>query len=252
MHGWTEDPTDDTAHRPWPLPREPWIMAQRWSDLLFAHWPVPLEVIRPLVPSSLPIDLRDGSAWISIASFYLSHLRPRFVPPLPFMSAFPELNVRTYTSLGGKAGVYFFSLDAGSAIAVEAARALYHLPYLRAEMSTRKGGDGVVTYVSHRTDRRGKPAEFRARYRAVGPVTRSEPETLDHWLTERYCLYAVSRSQRVYRAEIHHHQWPLQPVRAEIETNTMVAAAGVAVASPSCLSFAPTIDVVVWRPRLVR
>ena len=118
MYGWTEDPTDDTAHRPWPLPREPWIMAQRWSDLLFAHWPVPLDVIRPLVPSSLPIDLRDGSAWISIASFYLSHLRPRFIPPLPLASAFPELNVRTYTSLGGKPGVYFFSLDAGSAIII--------------------------------------------------------------------------------------------------------------------------------------
>ena len=252
MLAWTVDPTHDTTHRPWPIPSEPWIMAQRWSDLLFAHWPLPLDAVRPLVPSALPIDTYDGSAWLSIASFYLSHLRPRYVPALPWVSEFPELNVRTYVTSGGKPGVYFFSLDAGSAFAVEAARALYHLPYLRADMSAGRASDGMVMYESRRTDRRGKPAAFRAKYRPVGPVARSTPGTLDHWLTERYCLYAVSRRSRVYRAEIHHHQWPLQPVEAEIETNTMAAAAGFTVAGPSRLAFAPTIDVVVWRPRLIR
>ena len=155
VYGWTEDPTADASHRPWPLPSEPWIMAQRWSDLLFAHWPVPAEMIRSLVPPSLPIDTYDGSAWLSIASFYLSHLRPRFLPALPRVSEFPELNVRTYTSLGGKPGVYFFTLDAGSSIAVEGARALYHLNYLRAEMSTTRDAAGMVSYYSRRTDRRG-------------------------------------------------------------------------------------------------
>src|SRR5690349_15164289 len=119
MRGWTEDPTDDVTHRPWPLPAEPWIMAQRWSDLLFAHWPMPVDDVRALVPPSPPLDIYDGSAWISVASFYLSHLRPRYLPAVPWVSAFPELNVRTYVSLGGKPGVYFFSLDAGSRLAVE-------------------------------------------------------------------------------------------------------------------------------------
>lgn len=227
-------------------------MAQRWSELLFAHWPVPLAAVRPLVPTSLPLDTYDGSAWISIASFYLSHLRPRYLPALPWISEFPELNVRTYVSLGGKPGVYFFSLDAGSAFAVEAARALYRLPYLRADMRTARRSDGRVSYASRRTDRRGKPATFEATYSPAGPVTRAAPGTLDHWLTERYCLYAVDGGSRVWRAEIHHHPWPLQPVRAAIATNSMVAAAGLSVAAPTFLAFASTIDVVVWRPRRVR
>jgi uncharacterized protein YqjF (DUF2071 family) len=252
MFGWTEDPTSDTAHRPWRLPDEPWIMAQRWSDLLFAHWRLPADTVRPLLPASLPLDTYDGSAWISVASFYLSHLRPHGLPALPFVSEFPELNVRTYTSLDEKPGVYFFSLDAGSALAVEAARTLYHLPYLRAAMRTHRDAEGVVSYDSRRTDPRGAPAQFRARYRAAGPIGHSAPGTLDHWLTERYCLYAVDRARRIHRAEIHHHQWPLQSVRAEIETNTMVHAIGMQVGAPERVAFASMIDVVVWRPHLVR
>lgn len=252
MFGFTENPTDETTHRPWPLPAEPWIMAQRWSDLLFAHWPLPIERVRPFVPASLPLDTYDGRTWISIASFYLSHLRPRWLPALPAISEFPELNVRTYVTLGGKPGVYFFSLDAGSSMAVAAARALYHLPYLRAEMSTRRSAAGLVSYFSRRTDPRGRPAEFRARYNPTGPVQLSTPGTLDHWLTERYCLYAVHGGDRVYRAEIHHRQWPLQTAEAEIETNTMAAASGLSIPDvPALVSFAATLDVVVWWPRRV-
>lgn len=251
MFGWTEDPTSETAHRPWPIPREPWIMAQRWSNLLFAHWPLPVAAVRPLVPPSLPLDTYDGSAWISIASFHLSHLRPHGLPALPWVSEFPELNVRTYTSLGDKPGVYFFSLDAGSALAVAAARATYHLPYLRADMRTARGNDGTVTYASRRTDPRGRPAEFRARYRPTGPVYHGTPGTLDHWLSERYCLYAVDSRQRVHRAEIHHRPWPLQPVDATIEANTMGTAAGVDTSGePARTAFASMLDVVVWVPRV--
>jgi uncharacterized protein YqjF (DUF2071 family) len=250
--GFTQDPSDLAAHRPWPIPREPWIMAQRWSDLLFAHWPVSVEALRPLVPESLPIDTFDGQAWISIASFYLSYLRPHGLPGLPWISEFPELNVRTYTSLSGKAGVYFFSLDAGSVIAVEAARTFYHLPYMRARMRTRRDDSGVVSYVTERTDKRGEPAQFRARYRPTGPVQWAAAGTLDHWLTERYCLYAVDSSERVHRAEIHHRPWPLQPVDVNIDVNTMIDAVGLSVSGPpQQLAFAGSIDVVVWWPRLV-
>ena len=245
----TEDPTRDVAHRPWPLPRGSWIMAQRWSNLLFAHWPVATEAVRALVPPALTLDVYSGTAWISVTPFYLSHLRPRGVPALPWVSEFPELNVRTYVTLGGKAGVYFFSLDAGSAVAVTGARTLYHLPYFRASMSVQEARDGMITYQSRRTHGGAPPADLSARYRPAGAVVRSEPGSLDHWLTERYCLYAVDSTQRVYRAEIHHRPWPLQPAEAEIGRNTMVEAAGLALPTqPPRLSFARRLDVVVWPP----
>jgi uncharacterized protein YqjF (DUF2071 family) len=253
MFCWTQDPTGEVAHRPWPIPHGAWLMAQRWTNLLFAHWPVEASLMRRLVPASLPLDEFDGRAWLSIASFYLSHLRPHWLPPLPVVSAFPELNVRTYVTLGDKPGVYFFSLDAGSALAVAGARAAYHLPYFNARMKIESARDGTVEYTSHRNDRRGAPADFHARYRPVAPVTLSTPGTLDHWLTERYCLYATDHAGRVYRAEIHHHQWPLQPVDALIDVNTMAGAAGVSLPEISPrVAFSPLIDVVVWRPMLVR
>ena len=228
-------------------------MAQRWTDLLFAHWPIDASILRALVPASLPLDSFDGTGWLSIASFYLSHLRPRWLPALPWLSEFPELNVRTYVSLGGKPGVYFFSLDAGSALAVAAARATYHLPYFNARMSITASDDGAVHYRSTRVDRRSSPADFAARYRPIGPVGYPPSGTLDHWLTERYCLYAVNSAMRVHRAEIHHHPWPLQPVEASLVENTMAAAAGVPLpTTPPRLSYARSLDVVVWRPTSLR
>jgi uncharacterized protein YqjF (DUF2071 family) len=228
-------------------------MAQRWTDLLFAHWPIDASILRGLVPPSLPLDTFDGSGWLSIASFYLSHLRPRWLPALPWVSEFPELNVRTYVSLGGKPGVYFFSLDAGSSFAVAAARASYHLPYFNARMSIAAGDDGAIHYRSNRVDRRAAPAHFTARYRPTGPIAHAASGTLDHWLTERYCLYAVDSAMRVHRAEIHHHRWPLQPVEASIGENTMAAAAGVELpAVPPRVSYARSLDVVVWPPTTPR
>ena len=227
-------------------------MAQRWTDLLFAHWPVEPRVMRRLVPASLPLDTFDGSAWLSVASFQLSHLRPHWLPAVPVISAFPELNVRTYVTLDGKAGVYFFSLDAGSALAVAGARATYHLPYFNARMRIRSAADGFIAYESHRVDSRGKPADFRARYRPTGPVAVSRPGTLDHWLTERYCLYAADPAERVYRAEIHHHQWPLQPAEAHFDENTMSVAAGLSLpAMAPRLGFSSLLDVVVWAPQRI-
>src|SRR5918998_2507341 len=112
----------ETAHRPWPLPDGPWLMAQTWGDLLFAHWPVPVEALRPLVPRPLPVDTFDGTAWLGVTPFEVSGLRLRGTVPAPRLSRFAELNVRTYTSHGGKPGIWFFSLDAASAVAVAAAR----------------------------------------------------------------------------------------------------------------------------------
>ena len=226
-------------------------MAQRWSDLVFAHWPVSIETLRALVPATLTLDLYEQTAWVSITPFYLSHLRARALPPLPWASEFPELNCRTYVTLGGRSGVFFFSLDAGSALAVAGARALYHLPYFRSVMSVRAASDGSLEYRSRRVDK-GAGADFVARYSPDGPVSRSEPGSLDHWLTERYCLYAIDSAQRVYRAEIHHRLWPLQPAKCAIEQNTVASAAGIELPSiPPRLSFSHRLDVVVWLPERV-
>jgi uncharacterized protein YqjF (DUF2071 family) len=225
-------------------------MAQRWNTLLFAHWRLPPESLRPLVPASLPLDLFDGSAWVSVTPFWLSRLRARGLPAVPWMSQFPELNVRTYVTLGGKAGVFFFSLDAGSALAVAGARLMYHLPYYRASMNVREGSDGAIFYHSSRTHRGARPADFDAHYRPTGAVFTAAAGTLDHWLTERYCLYAVDQRSDVYRAEIHHRPWPLQRAHAEIGLNTMAKAAGITLpADPPVLAFARRLDVVVWPPQ---
>jgi uncharacterized protein len=247
-----DDPLAEVAHRPWPLPREPWVMGQRWSNLLFIHRQATVDAVRALVPASLTLDLHDGTAWVSVTPFYLSHLRPRGIPPLPRVSEFPELNVRTYVTYGGKAGVYFFSLDAGNALAVYGARLLYHLPYFRASMSVREARDGTLHYRSRRTHRDAPAAEFSARYRPAGAITHSKPGSLDHWLTERYCLYALDTARRLCRAEIHHHPWPLQPAEAELERDTMAAAAGLTLpAEPTRLSFSRRLDVVVWAPERI-
>ena len=120
------------------MPTAPWIMVQKWHDLLFAHWTVPIDNLRPLVPRELDLDLRDGKAYVAVAPFWMSCIRGRAMPPLPGLHTFPELNVRTYVKYQGIPGVYFFSLDAASRIAVKGARAFYGLPYFFADMSIQK------------------------------------------------------------------------------------------------------------------
>ena len=235
-------------HRPWPLPPGPWIMRQTWHDLLFAHWPLAPDALRPLVPPPLSLDVYDGRAWLGVIPFHMSGVTPRGVPPLPGLSAFPELNVRTYVTAGGKPGVLFFSLDAGSRLAVEAARLTYRLPYYRARMSALPHGE-AIHYASRRADRRGPAAEFMGDYGPIGVPARAAPGSLDHFLTERYCLYAPRPDRRFFRAEIHHAPWPLQPAAAEIVKNTMAAARGIELRGrPSVLHFARRLDVFVWPP----
>lgn len=239
-----------------------WIMRQTWHDLLFAHWPVEPDVLRPLVPPPLEPDLFEGRAWIAIVPFWMSGIRLRRWPPMPGCAGFPEINVRTYARLPGQAraaelrrgrrgtdgGVLFLSLDASSRFAVRAARAWYRLPYFDAGMSVEQNGEWIV-YGSRRTHRGAPAAEFRARYRPVGDVYRSTPGSLEHWLTERYCLHTVDRRGRVYTAEIDHPPWPLQPAEAAIEANTMAASHGVELppAAP-LLHFARRVDMVAWAP----
>jgi uncharacterized protein YqjF (DUF2071 family) len=223
-------------------------MAMTWHDLLFAHWRVPAEALRPLVPAALAIDTFDGAAWIGVIPFRMTGVRLRGTPALPGPGAFAELNVRTYVTDGSKSGVWFFSLDAASRVAVRAARRWFRLPYFDAEMTCATDLDDVV-YRSHRTHRGAHPAGFAARYGPSGPAFGATPGSLEHWLTERYCLYAADPNGAVLRSEIHHAPWPLQPALAAIDANSMAAASGVALpAACPHLLFARRLDVVGWAP----
>jgi uncharacterized protein len=235
----------DTGHRVWPLPRRPWLMGQTWYDLLFAHWALPPDVVRPLLPEPLELDERDGHAWLGITPFVVGGLRSRGTPPLPWLSRFPELNVRTYVDYGGRPGIYFFSLDAARVAAVIAARRAYRLPYFHAEMSARRRGS-TVAYESLRTDKSGPAAQLRVRYGPSGPVLPHDHDSLERWLTERYCLYVVDERGTALRGEIHHSPWPLQPAQATIEVNTMAAALPFELGPDPLFHFSARQDVVIW------
>jgi uncharacterized protein YqjF (DUF2071 family) len=254
---------DVTAHRPWPMPSAPWIMTQSWRDLLFAHWPVDAETLRAKVPANFEIDRFENQAWLGIVPFQMANVAPRGVPALPWVSAFPELNVRTYVRVGGKPGVYFFSLDAANPVAVGVARTLAHLPYYSASMEV-ETRDGWIHYSSRRksstqtrqagfgerdADRIDQPAELVGRYRPVGNVRQPAAGSLEYFLTERYCLFTVDGDFRAYRLDIHHPPWPLQSAEAELTVNTMADAAGIRLPAVAPLvHFAKRQDTVAWNP----
>jgi uncharacterized protein YqjF (DUF2071 family) len=236
----------DVAHRPWPMPQGPWLMTQTWHDLLFAHWPVAAQALRENVPSEFELDLFDGTAWVGIVPFHMTNVSPRGVPSLPWISEFPELNVRTYVRVDDKPGVYFFSLDAGSTLAVRAARLLLNLPYFPAAMSVTPDG-GHVRYESRRSDE--SAAALSGSYRPAGPPSPPAGGSLEYFLTERYCLYALDHRAAPYRLEIHHPPWPLQPAEADLTRNTMAQAAGLSLPDMKpLLHFSKRQDMVAWAP----
>lgn len=241
----------NNSHRPWSRPNSSWIMAQSWSQLLFAHWPVTTAALRPLIPERLQIDTFEGQAWIGVVPFYMSHVRARGLPLIAGTHAFCELNVRTYVTYEGKPGVWFLSLDAGNQLAVLGARQAFHLPYYNAAMSMKREGE-TIQYQSTRTHRGAASADFRATYQPVSPVFYSTPSTLVSWLTERYCLYTVDKGGHLYRGEIHHAPWPLQDAQADMQMNTMAQAGGVNLPDTlPLLHYAERLDVVAWYLRRV-
>src|SRR5262245_17670065 len=228
------------------MPDGPCVMTQSWHDLLFAHWPVDAVRLRPRIPNHFALDIFDGSAWIGIVPFHMTNVAPRGVPSLPWVSEFPELNVRTYVRVDDRAGVYFFSLDAGSTVAVEAARLWLNLPYFPATMTITPHGGGVA-YESRRED--GPHAALRAKYRPIGMEFSPERGTLEYFLTERYCLYNIDHRGGPYRLDIHHPPWRLARADAYLAENTMAEASGITLphADP-ILHFAKRQDMVAWAP----
>lgn len=240
------------AHRPFALPRAPWVMRMRWLDLALLHWPVPAAVLRPHVPAALELDEHGGAAWIAVVPFRMAGVRARWLPPLPGTGSFAELNVRTYVRHRGVRGVWFFSLDAESRLAVRAARASFRLPYFDARMSCRRDGDRVH-YHSERYHRGAPPAAFAARWWRTGAVTVPLPDTLTHWFVERYALFTTARDGSLRIGHIHHAPWQLMPATAELERCDMTRLCGLDLRSePLFVHAALPLDVVAWAPRRVR
>ena len=229
-----------------------WGMRQTWSKLLFAHWPVKPESLRPLIPTGLVLDTFEGDAWVGVVPFYMSGVRFRYAPPIPTTTEFCELNVRTYVMpKGGKPGVWFFSLDASSLLAVLGARIAFHLPYYNASMHL-KMTNGAVEYTARRSHFGAKAAAFEGHYQPTGEVYQSQAGTLEHWLTERYCLYAADSGGNLYQGDIWHEPWPLQPASADLTLNTMAQASGITLPdSKPLLHYAERLDVRAWYLRRI-
>jgi uncharacterized protein len=231
-----------TDHRPWPLPDAPWAMRQTWVDLLFAHWPVDPARLTAVVPAPLTVETFEGKAWLGVVPFAIRDLGVRSMPGIPTATDFLEINVRTYVSCNGRSGVYFFTLDASSTLAVAGARTAFGLPYHHATMSIGRSGD----WISYSSERDEGSRSFRGRYRPVGAPFAAAPGTLEHFLTERYALMNVT-SGGVQHVDIHHVPWPLRHAEAEIDVCTIAGVAGVTVADCApVLHFAAEQHIVNW------
>ena len=236
-----------SAHRPFPVPQNrPWVMAQTWQRLLFVHYPVPVAMLRPLIPAQLEIDTFEGDAWIGIVPFLMTGVRLRGFPSVPGTATFPELNVRTYVRHGDKSGVWFFSLDAANPLAVIVARQLFNLPYFHADMAIERDGD-TTNYTSTRTHRNASSANYDVTYRPTDIVQSYAQDSLDTWFTERYVLYTANGRGKVFIGHITHQPWQLQPAEVDIRTDTTAQAAGITLPDTTpIVHYAHHTDVLAW------
>jgi uncharacterized protein len=226
-------------------PSGPSLMRQYWGKLLFIHWVMDASDLRPHIPAELSIDTFDGQAWIGVVPFTMWGIRASFLPPVPGTSAFHELNVRTYVHYRGIPGVWFFSLDAASRMAVWGARRFYYLPYFNAEMSLGQSGD-AIEYHSTRMDKRGAAARLAAVWRIGDPLKETQPGSLEFFLTERYCLYSFHRRQ-LYRSRIFHEPWSLRRATLDSYESTMIESLGIETpSSEPLLHYAESIGVNIW------
>ncbi len=246
-----------TSHRPRPLPPGRWTLTQRWNDLLFAHWPVPAGALSGLLPEGLQVDTWQGTAWLGVAPFWIDRVKVRGMPPAARALNFPALSLRTYVrdQRTDAPGVYFFSLDAGSLLAVGAARLFYRLPYRWAEMRMEQRSGREFSFYSRRL-LSSPPVVFKARYRGLGPTRKlaeGRAGTLEHFLMERHCLFTLNRAGEPIRANIHSVPWPLEEAEAEIERNDLAAEIGITLPEEKpVLHYLRRQALYIWPAELVR
>lgn len=225
-------------------PDRPVTGHQRWQNLLFVHWSFPAELVRPLVPERLQLDLHDGRAWVGVVPFEMIGIRPHWLPEVMALD-FLETNLRTYVHRDGEPGVFFFSLEASSWLAVRAARAQWSLPYYHADMRYRVDGSRST----YETTRKGSGARFAADYEVKEPLGASKPGTFEHFLLERYYLFVEHRA-RLYQGQVHHVPYPAHRVEVHTLEDGLVEAAGLPKVGlpPETAHFSPGVDVEVFGP----
>lgn len=243
-------------------PHENAIGYQTWTNLLFVHWRVPEEEVRPLIPPELTLDTWEGDAWVGLVAFYMSGVRPWWSPPVPGVSNFCETNLRTYVHYRGRdPGVWFISLEAAQSLAVKVARRRWHLPYFRAEMSLRRHAH-YVKYSSRRLWP-GSPGAHTTIQAEVGPLLgegeltrplpagQSLPGTLEHFLIERYLLYSTDPAGRLYRGQVYHTPYPVRSTNLLHLDESLLGAAGIrrdGAPAHAAFSDGVTVDIFPLRP----
>jgi uncharacterized protein YqjF (DUF2071 family) len=229
----------ETDHRPWPLRQGRWLVGQTWERSLFAHWRVDAAAVQELLPDGLEVDEHDGAAWLGVHAFRVECVRVHGTLPVPWISSFSQLNVRTYVRAGEKPGIWFFSLDTPSSLAAETARLVYRLPWhtCRLEIAERSGRLEVSAA-------RAAGRVFTARVSPRGTPAPAAAGSLERFLLERYCLYA--RDGGLQRAELHHRPWLVQPAVGAVDLNTMGPLELALGTEPPLLHVAATQDVLSW------
>ncbi|MCS7273461.1 MAG: DUF2071 domain-containing protein [Fimbriimonadales bacterium] len=219
-------PIDEGAWRP--------VLSMRWQHLLFVHWRVLPETLRPLIPEPLQIDTYDGYAWVGFVPFMMTYVRPVWLPPIPKLFDFPEANIRTYVRYGEQRGVWFFSLDAAHRLGVWVARRFWRLPYYYARMHWHKPAPDQILF---ETRRRGRVSAYaRVHYAIEGTPKETRPDTLEHFLVERYTLFTVYRDE-LYRAEVAHIPYAIQPAQIIELEQTLTDAVGILITEAPAIAF---------------
>jgi hypothetical protein len=239
--------TESVSSQELDLPESPWLLSMKWHDVLFLHWPIPVDQLEPHVPDELALETFDGTGWLGIVPFTMSGIRPRFVPPMPFVSNFPEINIRTYVNDGERSGVWFFSLDASSWLAVQAARITYSLNYFHADMDVTVN-DGTVDYYSRRKDSESGTFHFDGEYNPTDNLGEDRTE-FEEFLTERYYLFSSDDDGNLYYGAIHHDPWELFHADHRLETMEIRGHPSPPDEPPASVLYSPYQDVRAWLPK---
>ena len=220
------------------------VMRQAWSRLLFLHWPMAADIVQKTLPKGLHVDTFEGQAWVGIVPFYMDRIRPVYVPPVPWISWFLEMNVRTYVHDDeGNSGVWFYSLDCNQPLAVEVARRFFHLPYHNARMTARREADRVHYHCQRKgtalpaTDYVYRPADDKLRL--------AEPGTFEFFLVERYLLFSTSRLGRIHTGRVHHTPYAFTDADCQMWSPEPIAQAGLPLpeGAPVSQLYSPGVDV---------
>ena len=218
-----------------------WQVKMGWHNAIFLHWRVPPAALQTLVPDSLTIDTFDSDAWIGIVAFEMHDVRRKWMPYLPGMRSFPELNVRTYVKHGNSSGVFFLSLDTPEWFTRTIGKRSFHLPYRKRDIKYIVGNDSSTHYQSNHCD---GTLEFDITYQHDSPDIANDSPSSEFisWSSERYSLYSTNRKHALQEGEVFHSAWPIQPVNADLPCHDLLKPYGLHNQSPDMTHYSPGVD----------